>query len=104
MESAGYFDLPQFGLSLVSYKKYHPIEVHFGNQRTEEALHTKFGANRNTPRLHFKKLQGLSLVSYDKYHPIEYIFGISASRRPYIPNLGQIEIPRRLLNKSYNKA
>ena len=35
------------------------MEVHFRNQRIEEALRTKFGANRNTPPAPLQKLQGL---------------------------------------------
>ena len=47
------------GKFLKNFTLTHPIEVHFRNQRIKEALHTKFGANRNNPPTPFQKLQCL---------------------------------------------
>ena len=79
--------------------KYHPREVHFRNWRIEEALYTDFGANRETPKICCRKVtksyNACNLWQRQNTTPESYIFVISASRRPYILILGQIERPQK---------
>ena len=71
----------------------------FRNQRNEEALYTDFGANRETPKICCwnvtKSYNACNLWLTQNTTPERYIFVISASRRPYIPILGQIERPKK---------
>ena len=86
--------------------KYHPREVHFHNQRIKEALYTDFGANRETPKICCwkvtKSYNACNLWQRQNTTPERYIFLISASRRPYIPILGQIERPKKSAAEGYN--
>ena len=79
--------------------KYQHREVHFRNQRIEEALYTHFRANRETPKICCwnvtKSYKACNLWLGQNTTPEMYIFIISASRRLYIPILGQIERPQK---------
>ena len=75
---------------------YHPRDVHFRNQRIKEALYTDFGANRGTQKNTL--LEGYNTCNLSPGQnttPERYIFVMSASRRPYITILGQIERPQK---------